>query len=492
MGARIPVKEILDTFKETYRAIDIRSAVVRENDRWVNAFSIIRLSHEQPHKLRKRIREVTALHQPVNSELFRILGKVHPITELDRVCSDLRAGHIVIGDMEIGIASSLDIYVETYLETYYRDVDVFDGYEWPIALISAHRAENRRLNNNVVVREAQRQGYSNAYIPVSHFCQARLWDETYDNELYVVIPLFSMVSAVRIKRNPNAAEVTINRHRNSPSMEAVASFFRIDSDKGRIPLGHNRSTSLPEPKGRAVIQDHVMTIPTPDLHDDDEVEITLIHSEMGEVHKHRERARRYLSPEDSNPLHEALKLFCSSAELEKLLTSPHEAQGPDEKKKKKPLDPAAAFEVRVTWILSLFGFSTILLSDHEVLRPPGMKYEQGSVDILAYSKEQGMFLTVACTTAALHERDFNNLSNMRGTLQDEVLHSASLAVLPIIFTAAKEQPLVKETQPGVPNIAILGHQAMPKLLELLAERQEEIFYNFLRRPEDQQANMYFL
>ncbi len=48
MGVRVSVQELVKVFGETHRAIDIRTAAVREGEAWANALTVVRLTYEEP------------------------------------------------------------------------------------------------------------------------------------------------------------------------------------------------------------------------------------------------------------------------------------------------------------------------------------------------------------------------------------------------------------------------------------------------------------
>ncbi len=88
-------------FGATYRTLDIRSAAVKQGDKWANVYAVIRLTYEQPAVAAERLRRLERDHGAVRTESFRILLGLRPFSELGEFWEDLALGRLCVGGEEI-------------------------------------------------------------------------------------------------------------------------------------------------------------------------------------------------------------------------------------------------------------------------------------------------------------------------------------------------------------------------------------------------------
>ncbi|MGB6876713.1 MAG: hypothetical protein WBD87_11855 [Candidatus Acidiferrales bacterium] len=122
-----------------------------------------------------------------------------------------------------------------------------------------------------------------------------------------------------------------------------------------------------------------------------------------------------------------LRVFCKDEEFENSLVRAHS-------KKPPRVSPSAAFELYVSWLLGLFGFSTIMLGEYEHILGEETQVRRASVDILAASQSQNLLLIVACTLGTPKQEDFDNLRHAREILLREAFGETFAQVVPIVFT----------------------------------------------------------
>ena len=84
------------------------------------------------------------------------------------------------------------------------------------------------------------------------------------------------------------------------------------------------------------------------------LDLKLVHGELGEVYSRTWRTRELIPEQYVNPLYFLLMKFCSASKLHSLVVRPHSV--PPQKTK-----PQKAFEQHVAWVLSCYGFATIVL-----------------------------------------------------------------------------------------------------------------------------------
>src|SRR5437016_5194382 len=97
---RVSPADVLAVCSSTYRAIDVRAAVVRNGDQWVNAFAALRLSHATPAAVRQNHKELQRRHGTIQTEQFAVLACALPFTTWSALCSELGQGVLRVGDVD--------------------------------------------------------------------------------------------------------------------------------------------------------------------------------------------------------------------------------------------------------------------------------------------------------------------------------------------------------------------------------------------------------
>lgn len=178
---------------------------------------------------------------------------------------------------------------------------------------------------------------------------------------------------------------------------------------------------------------------------------------------------------ERNILLSALRVFCNEAELESLLVDPHNT-------KPRKLGIAPGFELHVAWLLSLFGFSAILLGDYERLVAPETKAERGSLDILAAHQGRKVLLVVACTMNPPKPEEFSNVRNVREiVLRDAGFAGTDVRVIPVMFTATRGGPLCDRN--GTECVPIVDADRLKEFLDFVLHGREEPLFEFLEEPD---------
>lgn len=159
--------------------------------------------------------------------------------------------------------------------------------------------------------------------------------------------------------------------------------------------------------------------------------ISLSHHSLGKITEFGKNRKDILPKEETNSLRWILQAFCSIDKFEAELTAPTAPKTYAEREQR-------SFERYVAWLLSLYGYSPIVLGEFEYLRAGISKVRLGSVDIIAHHKERNRVLLCPCTMGAPEERDYGNLVTVRTDLQSRMNQDISFTFeLAIVSCAAK-------------------------------------------------------
>jgi len=210
--------------------------------------------------------------------------------------------------------------------------------------------------------------------------------------------------------------------------------------------------------------------------DNDWLEIRLVHPMLGEVKKDSNYARMFVSPVERNILLEAVvQTFCKGKTLHELLAEAYNVQP-------KKLRPSAAFELHVSWLLGMFGLSTVVLGEYEHILAPDTKHERASIDILAASQRSRLLLLVSCTLNPPKPEDVSNLRYAREILDRGVFAGTGVRIIPILFTSSMGGPAYYQSEDHFDSVPVVDSDGVKVLLDLLKSGQERRFFEFLGNP----------
>jgi len=476
MGARLSIRELIETVGGTYRSIDLRTAANRDGNIWLNSITVIRLTYETPEQARGRQQRVVERYPPVATEHFRILLDVRPFSDWATVLGEAARGVVRFTDTEVLLREPIaleELAAEPRADP--SGVRMFDGVRWPGVYVSVGSADRTRLLNEVLLREVSRIGYTFPADAINEICELDVSTQNPGQELYIAAPLFVNIADVSLHPAKKRLQATISRHRELASVTAAAAFRGRDFGTGQS--SHFRRALAQSSPIAAKFPLETVTAAVsdlPDVEEDSWVEVKLIHPVFGEIQQVTSYSRALVPAVERNALFEALKRFCPEAELKELLVHAYS-------KKPGKLTEAAAFELHVAWLLGLFRCPTIVLGKyHERLRAANTGVELGSVDVLAVTPDGKKLLLVACTLTTPKEEDFGRLLNVRGILEREVFAQSPVPIQPIVFTSAVGSPGYREFDETC--IPAIGGDDMGKLLQLVEYGQEARFFEFLTDP----------
>jgi hypothetical protein len=415
MNLRFSVGEMIEMFGVTYRTLDIRSAAVKQGDRWANVYAVVRLTYEEPAVAAERLHRLERDHGTARTESFRVLLGLRPFSELGEFWKDVGLGRLCVGDEEVRLAQPLAVMLDrerAYLQPDYSGIRPFDSRSWPVAHYRLLPYGSSPLLDEALARDAARLGYSDADEAVNLLCEINIRaGQSNGHHFWLSMPVFASIQDVHASLKERRMEVSILRHRKLSTLKGMAIFSRPPTFAGEPPKFRVPIEKFSNSGGTADLRSASASVRLLKVEEDDSVEVKLLQPDLGELHSRISWSiRDLLCTSERNILFEALKHFCPEPELGLLLGSPH-------KKKSKNLKPSAAFELHVAWLLGCFGLSTAVLGEYEHIVAPETKIRRGSVDILAASQRHRRLVLVACTIGAPERGRFHKRAEHGGNHQ---------------------------------------------------------------------------
>ncbi len=326
-------------------------------------------------------------------------------------------------------------------------------------------------------REAHLLGYGDVFEAANALCELRVsLQQDRGCDLSVWFPVFADISGIHVKTPEKRIEVDVQRHRSFLDLRAVACV------RGHTVLADEpfREQILLSESHAADTQSQIVsaqgTAQIADLDpDNDWLEVRLVHPRLGEIKKDSNYVRMFISPSERNILLGALRQFCRDKTLDDLLLRAYNVQT-------VKLTQSPAFELHVSWLLGMFGLSTIVLGEYERLLAPDTEVQRASIDILAASQRSKLLLIVSCTLGTPKEEDIGNLRHAREILAREVFAETGVRVVPILFTSSMGCPSYYKSENHFDSVPAIDADGMKTLLQLLDSGQERRFYEFLANP----------
>jgi hypothetical protein len=325
-------------------------------------------------------------------------------------------------------------------------------------------------------REAHLIGYSDVLDAANSLCELNVSQRDPGCDLSVSFPVFADIVKIRARTPEKAIDVEVLRHQGFSDLRAIICVrgettladapFRAQIPLSAFPAVDTQSEII-SAEGSVQIQDL-----DPDK---DWLEVRLVHPRLGEVKVDSNYVRMFIPPSERNILLEAVvQEFCKGTTLDELLARAYNVQT-------AKLRPSAAFELHVSWLLGMFGLSTVILGNYELILAPDTPVERASVDILAASQRSKLLLVVSCTINPPKPEDINNLRYAREILARGVFAETGVRIMPVLFTSSMGG-LTYQSEDRFDSVPVIDGDDMGILLGLLKSGQEKRFFEFLANP----------
>lgn len=473
------VDELIGAVGATYRAIDIRSVAVRKEDSWVNVMAVVRLTYEDVDTAKARLAKLAQRFPPVHTKLLRIDSFVRPFKDFPDLCLELKLrGILQMDGIEFQLRQKPDLSQSTgYIQWGYSRMRPFDGRPWPGLTRTFDIGGNSPLVEGPFNREAHLLGYGDALEAANALCELNVSQQDFGCDLSICFPVFANISQIRVNTPEKQIDVEVQRHRSFSDLRTVAC-VRGQTVLADAPFREQISLSAHSTDDAcAEIISAQGSVQIQDLDpDNDWLEVRLVHPRLGEVKKDSNYARMFIPPSERNILLEAVvQQFCKGTTLDDLLTRAYNVQT-------AKLKPSAAFELHVSWLLGMFGLSTVVLGNYERILAPDTPVQRASVDILAASQRSKLLLLVSCTLNPPKPEDVSNLRYAREILARGIFAGTGVRVIPILFASSMGGPSYYQSEDHFDWVPVVDADSIQLLLGFLRSGQESRFFQFLANP----------
>lgn len=497
MNIQVSLHEVTETCGSTYESLDIRTAALKFGNGWGNVLTIVRLGYESVKEVSKKHRDLESLHILPELEEFKILLSSKRFSEWPEFCSSLKSpGCVPHNNEAVHLTGALDVLEKTgYLNRHHKMLRQIPGRDWPTCEISLqHRPTDAEslgftnrsllLSDRKLTQRINQFGHSSAFDAIDAFMElANSFAQSPDLEFLVSLPVFAAIDNVQVTPTNNLISVQARFHARLPGVR----FFAVCSDSpmgtGLRPKATLALQVSGENDGTDSIRNVFAHVQLPSqVTTNDIVEIKAVGA-MGDIDSYSRRVYDLQPSEHTHPLYRALTTFCPTAELSGALAYPQAMQIP----KRQPWGVQDYFERNTCWLLSCFGFASVMLGEYETLRTTGSKFQRGSLDVLAFNEARRILLLVACTLNAPKEDDFGNLMALRSIFLDEIFANSSISTIPVMFTGVRSfqtywTPNSDEFGIGNFRIPVVDGSRAQTALDLIPKSRDLDFLYFLLDP----------
>ncbi|MBZ5686709.1 MAG: hypothetical protein LAP86_16895 [Acidobacteriia bacterium] len=465
--------------EKTLSSIDIRTASILIDNKWQNVMSVIRLSSDCIVSASARVEDIWGKHGSVHTDEFRIDYKVLAFAEWAALLGEFSAGQLRFAETEVEFGRAVDVggslgYVQSKYHSLWPQPEwpMLEGSVYTITVPDASKNPQYRINAENIQRAVSKLGYSSVLDAMTELLGLKISQGLSGFDVFVAVPVMAKISEAVVCPSDGIVKATGLSHPALASFRLFGSFYgNSGAPRERIPFLVEESERSDAVRG-FIGKGHV---PTSKIYE--YLDLKLVHDELGEVYSHTWRTRELIPEQYVNPLYFLLMKFCSASKLHSLVVRPHSV--PPQKTK-----PQKDFEQNVAWVLSCYGFATIVLGAHEDLVAEETKVKRGSLDLLAYHPFRKLVLLGACTLNVPKEEDYSQLVSVRTMLLEDWKGDLPFSCEVVMFTAApdcpvRSNPTILDSFISLPtdgNVRVIDGNGLSEALRLLQERKEELFF----------------
>jgi len=473
MPNQYPIFEFIENFKSSYKALDVRAALIKSENRWcimelqlgvrVAPPEIVTLQHDKHPTSRK-----------IDSPNFVILQFCLPFKAFYSCVEQFKKGELVLEELKVELDSPRDLaQLSGNLQSGLRG-DNEASSDWPVlrsnmTLAGSNPYFGELYNDVSILRNVEIAGYDNVESAIKNLVRTGYSSSSIGLSIDLDIPAcIDSVEAIKNQDDNVVLQVVITSHISVIDLICNIYKYKSSLDKqriGRIELRKGDiADDLQQWHGDYVIQEGI--------EDHENLFFDLISGKIGRLHYWDVGLNQLFRREIRNPLYTALTHFCSIKQITDLITQPNKYESGKLKKDK-------LYEVSIQWLLACSGFRTIWLHQYEKLEPE--KNLHGSVDSLAYHESHNLLLFVNCTLKAPEQKEIDSYRRVRRFFRDHVFNNTTVKLYSAVFADVTGEGQRKRPE-SQDDVRIFYREEAEQLLKLIEAGFESRLVDVLLNP----------
>lgn len=438
--------DIISSMDQIYKCIDLRTATVWIDGKWLNVLTVIRFTFEDLEAIEEKYEKLKGKWGSMKEDDFQIALKALHASKWHDLQDSFSKGIFDMNEFNVELEKQVnlgELKCNFYdYPQYTRKID-----EWP--LFEGYTITSANFNQQLGKAEPKikLKGFPTIYTGICEMLQIK-YNSGSNLNLVISAPLYAKIDDIDFWGQ--SAKVSVKRHKDMQGLRLNTILWK---STGALGSSYEKTDEIKDLDYVDIDTDRTLTTEFfsyfkwskefLNASPIDYLDARLIFKplEALEIDKKGHYISRYLDRKSAvkNPFYNAFSRFCSRDEHFNQLLSPHTYRP----KQKMGFDKV--FERAVSWLLSLCGFNVIQLDEFEKLKVKGEKVEYDSVDILAYNNVKSSLFLVACTIGIPKvEEDITRLNEVKRKMFEELFNETSLQIFPIIFSSCKDLSPIKE------------------------------------------------
>lgn len=468
----VPLEQVVSGLRPSLHSIDIRAAVSRLNSGWQSALTGLRISPRPVEAVKQRYIELEGRFGKRQTESFKVLLQAFPLTELDRILSELARGSTAVEGEQIPFSGERRFDGrQGWIQRYHQLVRPWEEESWPAAYYSAGKMSAAYHQPEIIAAIRGSLGLASVEEMVDAFLGVR-GSSTHDVDVFIHIQMPARIRT--LKAVGRAIEVHVVAEN---SLRCLQLFLSRKDSRGTTLLEH-QELGLEQVGSDGLFNLLRAKGQLSSVNGDDLISCVLTHESQLEIDEETGGLRKFMPAVERNPLLECLEKFWNMEKLYQQIERPYETG--TRKVRERPQD---AFQKSVARLLNLAGFQAIDLEREDQLRHPETNVGRATIDILAYHPGHKILLLGACTINPPKAEDFEKLLHAKAILGSMFSSESPMRLTPVLFSGQENVSPFKG-EATTQGLRILNAGDLAVFCRLVESGEEERFLHFLESPFD--------
>lgn len=448
--------DLLRVFGGVYEVIDVRAAIIRDNEQWLLVALSVRFRIVSIETAQQDFQDAVDRFGKIDSPTFRIVQQCFPITESSRLFTMLMFGKLALEDLQIRHSNLGEIRtIPGNPRVDYDNMESWPCIELQQKIESDPNMRQLLLGDAEILRNTELAGYEAPHAAVKALLGVDYHQADDPGQIWIACDIPVRLLPPEVIRDGDELRLKL-RAESHPAIHDVSCTIRRTNSSARGILqqsvvGLTRSNEERWPVSWS--GDIKLTIKREDV-----VTLEALSRDVGRLYSINIRPFKLLPPEQANPLLAVLELFCPPDQVRVLLEEPQAAQ-------KEPSDtknPARLFEVTIQWLLSTLGYRAIWLHGYERIKNNNV--EVGTIDCLAYSEDENLLLFVNCSLTAPNPSELHRQENLMTWISKRLFPESTVKVCSVLF-AASHAPETGQAKAYGSAVKVFFKEDMGRLLQ---------------------------
>ena len=109
MPNQYSVDQFVKAFEQVYQTIDIRAALIKDEDQWRSVCIVLRIQIAPANIIKREFQKLKTRYGKMESLRFRIIQHCYSFSELGQITDAFLKGRLMLGDVEIQLEGKIEI-----------------------------------------------------------------------------------------------------------------------------------------------------------------------------------------------------------------------------------------------------------------------------------------------------------------------------------------------------------------------------------------------